>query len=119
MEYPLPASANCSSSTLEDDADELSEDDKVSSLPSLSSLEEASSLLEAISITRWPAFEGLAAEAVVPGRSSTPARVRCHASPHLRHALFECGLQCGRVVRPTLKVAEVWGSCPCETPLLE
>jgi hypothetical protein len=27
--------------------------------------------------------------------------------------------QCGRVVRPTLKVAEVGGSCPCETPLLE
>jgi hypothetical protein len=27
--------------------------------------------------------------------------------------------QCGRVVRPTLKVAEVGGSCPCETQLLE
>ena len=27
--------------------------------------------------------------------------------------------QCGRVVRPTLKVAEVRGLCPCETPLLE
>jgi len=26
--------------------------------------------------------------------------------------------QCGRVVRPMLKVAEVGGSCPCETPLL-
>ena len=25
------------------------------------------------------------------------------------------GPQCGRVVRPTLKVAEVGGSCPCET----
>ena len=27
--------------------------------------------------------------------------------------------QCGRLVRPTLKVAEVGGSCPCKTPLLE
>ena len=27
--------------------------------------------------------------------------------------------QCGRVVRPTPKVAEVGGLCPCETPLLE
>ena len=27
--------------------------------------------------------------------------------------------QCGRVVRLTLKVAEVGGSCPCETQLLE
>ncbi len=32
---------------------------------------------------------------------------------------YVCKGQYGRVVRPTLKVAEVGGSCPCETPLLE
>jgi hypothetical protein len=45
--------------------------------------------------------------------------------PILQVMLFLRGMhshyhsQCGRVVRPTLKVAEVGGSCPCETQLLE
>ncbi len=42
-DYPPPAGADCSSITLEDDADIPSEDDEVSSLPSLSSSEEVSS----------------------------------------------------------------------------
>jgi hypothetical protein len=41
-----------------------------------------------------------------------------HALPSIEHTITTTS-QCGRVVRPTLKVAEVGGSCPCETQLLE
>ena len=49
----------------------------------------------------------------------------CSRRHHHYHSLFifrhhhHSHGQCGRVVRPTLKVAEVGGSCPCETQLLE
>ena len=45
-----------------------------------------------------------------PRQDASCSSLRRHPHPHG---------QCGRMVRPTLKVAEVRGSCPCEMPLLE
>ena len=52
--------------------------------------------------------------------SASPPPATTDPSPPWRiHPPRPSNGQCGRVVRPTLKVAEVGGSCPCEMPLLE
>jgi len=61
-------------------------------------------------VTRWQ-------RSVASGEALVMLHRAMRSLSHRRTAMANG--QCGRVVRPTLKVAEVGGSCPCETQLLE